>query len=413
MATEITVPRLGWSMDEGTFVEWLKQDGQPVRPGEPLFVLEGDKAAQEVECFDDGVLRIRPDGPAPGDVVAVGQVLGYLVPVNEAAGWEMPARTAVVEAQVAAVESRLESPSGQPALPAENTSARHVRGRIAITPRARRAARQLGVEAAAVRGSGRHGRIRERDILTAAGHRGAGERAAESELLVGLASGRFVPASPHRRTIARRMQAAVQQAAPVTLTARADADRLVAVREAFKRQREPADVPSYEHLLIRLVAKALSDQPQLNACWRDDGVWQFDDVNIAFAVDTPAGLLAPVLRGVPALSLDEIAARSRALVELARGGRLTAEQQQGGTFTLTNLGLYGIDFFTPLLNLPQAAILGVGQIGREPVVRGEAIVPAWRLGLSLTFDHRVLDGAPAARWLQHLCHLIAHVDAAA
>ena len=220
------------------------------------------------------------------------------------------------------------------------------------------------------------------------------------------ASGTQQPVSKIRRTIAQRMLAGVQQTAPVTLTTKVDATQLLALRERLKVERSGGIIPTYTDIFVKLVAAAIPSCPALNACWHNDGVFQYDHINIAMAVDTPSGLVAPVINDVASLSLDAIASQSLTLAEQSRAGTLSQNQLQGGTFTITNLGMFDIDFFTPIINLPQAAILGMGRIVREPVVVGEQVVPGYRLGLSLTFDHRILDGGPAARWLQLLGHML-------
>jgi pyruvate dehydrogenase E2 component (dihydrolipoamide acetyltransferase) len=382
VAIPITVPRLGWTMEQGTFLAWRKQEGEAVRPGEPLFELEGDKAAQEVEALDGGILRIPPDAPRPGDTVPVGAVLGYLLAAGEAPPWEQtPAaapRLAPVPAVAAGTTDRAPAPAAEAA------------ARQAISPRARRVARELDVEWAHLRGTGRTGRIRERDVRAAA----CGERPAV---------GRVVPLTPVRRLIAERMLAGAHAAAPVTLTTRADATNLVNLRGQFKAAAAAGEpVPGYTDFLVKLAAAALREHPHLNASWVEDGIRLHEAIHVGIAVDAEAGLLVPVVRDVPALSLRQVAARSRELIELARARRLTAEQMQGGTFTVSNLGAYGIDAFTPILNLPQCAVLGVGRIRREPAVHENQIVPRDVLTLSLTFDHRVVDGGPAARFLDTL-----------
>jgi pyruvate dehydrogenase E2 component (dihydrolipoamide acetyltransferase) len=348
----VTVPRLGWSMDEGTFVGWLKRDGEAVQPGDLLFSLESDKATEPIEAIDAGILRIPPGGPKPGDKVTVGQTLGELIAEEETSppvgGTESPVR------------------------------------RQAVTPRARRAGRELGVDLNGVRGSGKGGRIRERDVQAVGGTTG----------------GRLVPHTNLRRTIAARMVAGVTQAAPVTLTTRADASNLVNLRDQFKTAGETA--PGYTDLILKLAAAALRQHPMLRAQWREDGLYVPDRVDIALAVDTEAGLLAPVVRGVDRLGLREIVERTRELITLCRSGRITAELMRDATFTVSNLGGLGIDAFTPILHLPQCAVLGVGRIVREPAVVEDKIVPRDRITLSLTFDHRVVDGAPAARFLETL-----------
>ncbi len=462
MPTEITIPRLGWSMEEGTLTEWLKSDGQWVERGEMLFVLEGDKAAQEIESFESGVLRIPPDGPRPGDTVKVGQVIGFLVEQGAAAPFERPA------AERQAVESEPMDPpaiaspppaagpaarrvarelgvdlahatgtgrggrilaadvrhlvagpraSGHPshpgprdALPAEANSASVSAGhylaektspsesprRSVASPRARRIARELGIDWTLLHGTGRGGRVRERDV------RAAAEQAPPAT------------ASSRRRTIADRMVASLRATAPVTLTSRASAANLLNLRAQFKvaaagceASLPEAAAPSLTELLVKLAAAALARHPEINSRWEGEQSVRLSDIHIGVAVDDDSGLVVPVVHDVPKLGVRQIAARLRELVEKARSRRLTADEMSGGTFTITNLGMFGIDAFTPILNPPQTAILGVGAIRREPVILADdRIVPGNLMTLSLTFDHRVIDGAPAARFLRTLVETI-------
>jgi pyruvate dehydrogenase E2 component (dihydrolipoamide acetyltransferase) len=367
-------------MDEGTFAGWLKRDGDRVNRGDALFVLESDKAAEEIEALDAGILRIPPDGPKPGDKVQVGQVLAYLAAEGEAAPLTCGGRQTADAAAPATLV-----PVASPAL-AATTEARR---RPAISPRARRAAAELGVEWIGLRGSGRGGRIRERDVRAAA---------------AGRPQGRLIPHTNVRRAVAARMVAGVTQAAPVTLTTKVDATNLVSLRNQLKAAATAPDdiVPSYTDLVLKRAAAALRRHPLLQARWREDGLFVPDRIDIAIAVDTDAGLLAPVLRAVDQLTLQQVAARSRDLIARARAGRLTADQMRDATFTVTNLGGLGIDAFTPIIHLPQCAVLGVGRVVREPAVLDGRIVPRDMVTLSLTFDHRVVDGAPAARFLATL-----------
>lgn len=405
MPIELTIPRLGWSMEEGVFGEWLKSDGERVRVGEMVYVLEGEKAAHEIEALDAGILCIPPDAPQPGDTVQVGQVVGFLLSAGEPA----PASVRREPVTAAAVTAN------PPAAAAQGMSAAESRGeipaaekratRVAASPRARRRAQELGVDWTQFRGTGRNGRVRERDVLAFADARPSAALPAPRERPP-AAPGRLQPASGIRSTLAQRMLAGVQQTAPVTLTTKVDASALVAFRKQWKASQSPWAVPTYSDMLVKLTAVALGDLPELNACWHAGGVYLYDAIHIALAVDTPSGLLAPVIADAGQLSLAQIAERSRTLLEQARAGTLTAEHLQGGTFTITNLGMFDIDSFTPIINLPQAAILGVGRIVQEPVVREGRIEIGETMSLSLTFDHRVIDGAPAARWLQKLSGLI-------
>ncbi len=207
------------------------------------------------------------------------------------------------------------------------------------------------------------------------------------------------------------MSAGVHQAAPVTLTTKVDASALVIYRERLKRTATGRVVPGYNDILIWLTARALHNLPELNACWHEDGIYTYDAIHIGMAVDTQAGLLAPVIRNADQLTLDQIAEQTRRLIAEARAGQLNQNQLEGGTFTVSNLGMFGIDAFTPILNLPQAGILGIGRIVEEPIVRAGLIEVGHTLTLSLTFDHRVVDGTPAARWLKQLCQQLVSLPA--
>lgn len=382
MTIEIRVPRLGWNMEEGVFIAWLKRDGDAIQPGDPLFTLEGDKAVQDIEATDAGTLRIDPNGPDDGDTIAVGTLLGYLV----AAGETPPFTSVKVGEEKKAVAL---SPAVTMPVQAREEDARPQRTLPAISPRARRVARELGVDWTRLNGSGRTGRVRERDVR-AAGHSTSPSGA------------RPRPLSPTRRAIAARMLTSLRMTAPVTLTTTADATELVSLRTRLKAEAAAKPLPTYTDLIVKLAAHALQAHPALNARWEEDGIVVLQEIHIGIAVDTEAGLLAPVIRDVPSLGLSELAARSRDLVERARSRKLPAEAMEGGTFTVTNLGAFGIDAFTPIINHPECAILGVGRIRRVPAVVDEQIVPRDQVTLSLTFDHRLVDGAPAARFLDSL-----------
>jgi pyruvate dehydrogenase E2 component (dihydrolipoamide acetyltransferase) len=385
MALPITVPRLGWNMEEGVFVEWLKHDGDTVRAGEPLFRLEGDKAVQDIESTDSGILRIAPDAPQPGASVKVGDLLGYLAALGETISFGSPARSTIA----ATAEVRPPSPAVA-AVVAESSLPQVGNDRPAISPRARRVAAELGVNWTQLRGSGRTGRIRERDVRAAAAQRHPDRPAAADQVQ---------PITPTRRLIAERMVSSLRTTAPVTLTTTADATNLVNLRAQFQAMPGDSLVPSYTDCIVKLTACALQAHPLLNARWEEDHIVLVRDIHIGIAVDTESGLRVPVVRDVPALALRQLAARTRDLTERARGGKLTPGEMQGGTFTVSNLGPFGIDAFTPIINHPECAILGVGRIQRLPAVVDNQIVPRDVLTLSLTFDHRIVDGAPAARFL--------------
>lgn len=461
MATEIVMPRLGWTMEEGIFGEWLKQDGEEVKSGDLLFTVESDKATQEVETFENGILRIPPDGPKSGDVIPVGGRMGYIVKPGEAAPFEN---------QPPAQQSANGAPS-QPAatnavaattLPT-NTPAKHVEGMLpTISPRARRVAAELGVDWAELAGSGRTGRIVERDVRAAhalaqtqapavetpaprsaaptvvqvspvaqrmaqaagldLGEIAAqqpGQRIQRQHVEAALAArtaqpsaaspvispaqeeGELVPVSRIRSLIAQRMVESAQSVAAVTLTTEADATDFVALREQLKTSLGSRNllVPSYNDLLIKLTAVALQEHRLLNSSWRGQEIFIPAYVHIGLAVDSEEGLVVPVVRSVESKSVRQIAADTRALIEKVQAHKITPEEMQNATFTITNLGAQQIDAFTPIINPPQCAILGVGRIVKKPAVYQDQVVPRHRVALSLTFDHRIVDGGPAARFL--------------
>jgi pyruvate dehydrogenase E2 component (dihydrolipoamide acetyltransferase) len=423
MAFEIRVPRLGWSMETGVFVRWLKADGDAIKVGDALYELEGEKATQEIEAVDAGVLRIPADAPAPGTELAVGALLGYIAAKDETLpSSETPQKPSVAgEASPAVKAAPVAGPAARRLarelgveLQAVSTNGGRVRSedvRSAVkpqpsreavaTPRARRVARELGVDWKSLGGSGRNGRIREQDVRAATPGAATPGCSASGSL------------SPRRRTIAQRMLTSSQQTAAVTLTTRADATNLVSLRHQFKTTHS-AVVPTYTDVVVKLVAVALAQHPVMAGRLEKGTVVLAgrDELHIGMAVDTQAGLLVPVLRNVAALSLPELAAKSQELVELARSGTLQLEDMSGGVFTVTNLGNFGIDAFTPIINMPETAILGLGAIRREAVVlEDDRIVAGDQITLSLTFDHRLADGAPAARFLQTVVQAIENPSA--
>jgi pyruvate dehydrogenase E2 component (dihydrolipoamide acetyltransferase) len=453
MAIEIVMPRLGWTMQEGIFGEWLKQDGEEVKSGDLLFTVESDKATQEVENFDNGILRIPPDGPKAGDVIPVGGRLGYIVQPGEAVPFETEQPS---ETQQSAPEMIAPAPSSQ-ASRDEQSSTRSVTERDgdrlpAISPRARRVAAELGLEWTQLVGSGRTGRIVERDIRAAYEQQSSaqaptvpdtrisakvspvaqrmaqatgvnlaevaaqkpGQRIQRQDIEAAIAArseapatvtqeavGESVPVSRMRSVIAQRMAESAHTTAPVTLTTEADATEFVALREQLKASHTPRDllVPSYNDLLIKLTSVALQEYPLLNASWRGQEIFIPANVNIGLAVDSEEGLVVPVVRAVESKSVRQIAAETRGLIDKVQAHKISSDELQNGTFTITNLGAYNIDAFTPIINPPQCAILGVGRIVKKPAVYKDEVVPRHRVALSLTFDHRIVDGGPAARFL--------------
>jgi pyruvate dehydrogenase E2 component (dihydrolipoamide acetyltransferase) len=407
MAIAITIPRLGWNMEQGIFLGWLKRDGESVRAGEPLFTLEGDKATEDLEANGGGILRIAAAAPKAGEPIAVGAVIGYLLGAEE----EMPAEHATTKVGAMQPPAAAEARPGFGETVARSTGAprsTHASDRPRSSPLARRLARELGVDWTRLRGSGSTGRIRKLDILAAV-------RQGRVESVVsqpaprddGAPRAQFVPISSRRRAIARRMLESRHSTAPVTLTTTADAANLVNLRAQFKAALTQArEVPGYTDFIVKLTATALRDHPLLHARWDEDRLVIPDEPHVGIAVDTEEGLLVPVIRGAAGLTLGQVAACARDLTQRARERRLRADEMQGGTITITNLGSLGVETFTPIINPPECAVLGIGRITREPVMVGDRVVGREQLTLSLTFDHRIVDGAPAARFLRSLVQLI-------
>jgi len=448
MAHEIRVPRLGWSMEVGTFLRWLKKDGEVVREGDMIYELEGEKAAQEIEAIESGILRIARDAPADGTEIPVGTLLGFLLAEGEA--WSMdgggasvsaassPSASSSSETCDSAMESAVRgaapsSPSArrralQLGVALETVAGSGRRGRITrqdveahaeapanratgqptlggsshtvASPRARRVARELGVDWRGLQGSGRGGRVRELDVRAASSSHGNGNGNGTRALASLPADCEAIPVTKMRRVIAQRMVASRAATVPVTLTTLVVADRLLAARKRY--QQTGGFVPSFNDLLLKIVADALVRHPLLAGRWEETAIVvpKPEGIHVGLAVDTDQGLLVPVVRDVARRSLEQVAQATRELAQRARDGKLALEELQGGVFTLTNLGAMGIDAFTPVINLPESAILGVGAIRREAIVDDEGqVVIGHRLTLSLTFDHRVNDGAPAARFL--------------
>lgn len=443
MITEIILPKLGQTMEEGTIVEWIKREGDAVRRDEILFTVETDKAVMEVEATADGFLRKI--------LVPVGQT----VPVLAAVALLTPTANEDISSYHAA-QAHTEEGMAVPPVQRPGVLPPEAPGRLIASPRARKAAREKGIDLSLVAGTGPGGRIVEHDVLTSAAAQApalpaASPRAtplaakAAQALGVDLAavpptgvSGRIVkadveaavrptppfpaglpaaeiqpssiPVAGLRRIIAERMATSHQAAARVTLVTEADATALVDAREQLKAavEAEWGFAPGYNDLLAIIVTRALLEFPYINARLSADAqtIERLPQVNLGIAVDTERGLLVPVIRDAGRKGLRALGAEFRTLVERARTGKSLPDDLTGGTFTITNLGMYDIDAFTPIINLPEAAILGAGRIQARPAVYGGQIVARQMWTLSLSFDHRLVDGAPAARFLQRIKRLV-------
>ena len=387
MANEVKLPRLGQGMEAGTITKWLKSVGDTVAKGEPLFEIDTDKVTQEVEADHAGVLlKIElAEGEAP-----VGQTIGWI----GAAGEEVQAAPAKVAATPEPEKVSDPRPVSDTVKDAASTTAANG-GRIKASPLARRIARERGIALESLRGTGPDGRIVAEDVER-------GEIATPRPAAGAVPTGEVesVPLTSIRKTIARRLTAAWQ--APVfQLTVSADMTR---ANELVARARElnPDVRVTVTDLLAKVSAQALMRHRDVNVQFADDALLRFPTANIGIAVAAPQGLVVPVIQSAERLALAEVAAARGEIVGRARDNKLTAQDLEGGTFTISNLGMFGIEQFVAVINPPQAAILAVGATIDTPVARDGAVIVRPILTMTLTVDHRAVDGAAGADFLRTL-----------
>jgi pyruvate dehydrogenase E2 component (dihydrolipoamide acetyltransferase) len=390
VATEVILPRLGQGMESGTIVRWLKSEGEAVEKGEPLFELDTDKVTQEVEAEAAGVLL--KIAVAEGEV-PVGQTVAFI----GAKGEDVPEVAPAPEESGAAHQAPAEAePPAETQVPGTGLS-QSTNGRIKASPLARRMARERGIELSGVRGTGPDGRIVAEDVERAE----AGGPPPLVDTGPNLWTGtQRVPLTNIRKTIARRLTEAWQ--IPVfQLQASADMTR-VNTLVAKLRERDPEVRVTVTDVLTKVCAQALMRHREVNAEFTEDAILLHPSANIGLAVAAPQGLVVPVIRDAHLLPLSVIARQRSDLVGRARENKLRAEDLEGGTFTISNLGRYAVESFTAVLNPPQAAIVAVGATEERVVpVDGEMVVRPV-VTLTGTFDHRAVDGAPAAAFLQTL-----------
>jgi pyruvate dehydrogenase E2 component (dihydrolipoyllysine-residue acetyltransferase) len=422
VATEVKLPRLGQGMESGTIVRWLKAEGEAVAKGEPLYELDTDKVTQEVEAEAAGVLLkiVVADGEVDvGETVAVigaqDEDVSEILAGAQGGNGGAPAPSGAPEGPAAGVEADVEAragaaaglPSGsEPQSPIETEEperappADRAGERVKASPLARRIARERGVDLASVSGTGPEGRVIAEDVETAASRPPAAAATAAAAPSPPAGEAEVVELTSTRRTIARRLTDAWQ--APVfQLSVTADASRLVATREQLVELLREGDVkPTVNDVLTRLVAAALMRHRPVNAHFTDGKVLRFPSANVGIAVAAPSGLVVPVIRDADRKSVLEIAADRSDLVTRARSGKLQLADLENGTFTVSNLGMYGIEQFIAVLNPPQVAILAVGSIeDRAVAIEGELTV-APTLTMTLTCDHRAIDGSEGAEFLR-------------
>ncbi|MCS6964717.1 MAG: 2-oxo acid dehydrogenase subunit E2 [Thermoflexus sp.] len=421
MPVPVIMPKFEMAQESGKVLRWLKQEGDAVAKGEAILEVETDKVAMEVEAPASGTLvGIRV---GPGEVVPIGQPIAFILLPGEvwtAAPTPSPApspgtprATPLAErlAQAHGVDLAAvlgTGPGGRVTKAdvemylARQRMEEAPKGAVRAVPAARRLARELGVDLREVKGTGPGGRIQSADVLRAAE---AIPRAAEAEALPRPALRRRVPLTGMRRAIAERMLRSVREAPQFTVSVDVEMGRTLAMVEDLSAwaEREEGVRVTLTALLIRACAWALRRHPSLNATLEGEEILEWEEVNIGVAVAVPEGLVVPVVPGADRKGLIEIARALEEKATRAREGRLRPEDLQGGTFTLSNLGMYGVDRFTAILNPPQAAILAVGRVAKRPVVEeGDRVEVRSMATFTLTADHRIVDGVQAARFLDDL-----------
>ena len=426
-AYEVVMPKLGLIMTEAQLLEWHKQEQEWVEQGETLFSLESEKSVIEIEAPASGYVKI---------LVPEGDTVPVMTPValidSEGAGaTEIPKdkpaskqKTTPKPAVVAQSPNEIQTFKGLRATPKARYLARQrglsltgldgsgPRGMIVssdletakkqttavnATPVARKMAQDCGLDLAQVAGTGPGGPITRNDVSDAIA------KLVQSKTAVSPPASHGIALTGLRGVIAERLSASWNERPQVSLMTEVDATRIIAARQSLK---ENGRKVSYNAFLVLASAKALKEQPHLNVCLTESGLVQYETINIGVAVDTERGLMVPVLHETDQKSLQEIDAQLIDLFERTLESRLLPDEYTGGSFTITNLGAFGVDTFTPIINPPEVAILGVGRIKPKPVAIGGGLVVREMVTLSLSFDHRLIDGAPAARFLQRIAELI-------
>lgn len=442
MPREIYLVKVGMTMTEGMVSEWFIADGAEVKKGEMLYALETEKVNLDVDAEADGIVKHVVEvgiNMEPGDVV------GYIFEPGETVEDVLSnpgAASATPESQSDVTQAEVQPVAAPAAAPVASV----VPGQIKSSPAARRLARELGVAISELSGSGPGGRIIERDVAAAgknpaaaANHlakdikasplakriaaergidlgrvqgTGPGGRIVQSDLDQPLSSqlapavgsgpqaGEIIPLKGMRKTIAQRMHKSLMDSAQLTMDMSANMDDTVKLRGQLISEWKGVSRPSFTDLVVKATAKALKLHPQMNSQMSSDGIHLISEVHIGIAVALPEGLVVPVIRNADQLDLKDLAIESARLAKAAKEGTLGLDDYAGGTFTISALGMYGVDSFTPIINQPQSGILGVNQIFDGLAWDGDTPVKQKQMNLSLTWDHRVLDGAPAAEFLQ-------------
>ena len=436
MATKVFMEALSPTMEEGRLVKWLKNEGDAIKSGDVLAEVETDKAIMELVARGDGILRKRL--LAEGGTAPVSSLIGVIAAADEnidalvggAAGGDSPAKDAAeggapvkdgaevpraatadtkaaqppADAAAAATAPAEPAPS-QPPVQTPAPSARTEGGRTKSSPLARRIAGERGVDIGGVTGSGPGGRVIRKDVEAAAAAPARSAPAARPSAPSSGADYTDAPLTQIRKTIARRLAESIGPVPTFYLTAEFDMERVAEMRTAMAEMGDEFRV-SFNDIILKAVSTALAQHPECNAHWLGDGIRTWHRVHLGMAVAIDEGLITPVIFDAHLKTLSEIGAESRDLAKRARERKLKPDEYSGSTFSVSNLGMFGIDHFTAIINPPEAGILAIGSIEERPVILKGEVTIRRRLRVTMSCDHRVIDGATGARFLQTLRRLI-------
>jgi pyruvate dehydrogenase E2 component (dihydrolipoamide acetyltransferase) len=427
MATQVIMPKLSPTMEEGQLSRWLKKEGDKVSMGEPLAEIDTDKATMEMQALGNGVLRkilIQEGESAPlGQLIAIiGEPDEDISSLTSQAPASQPAKAAAPS-----TEKKEEAEEPKPAKPAEvettagdngsqaaATIPQSATGRLIVSPLAARMAAESGIDLRSVNGSGPGGRIIKRDVEGLIGQQGSAAQAAaapkqthlravgspaQKSAITAASAYRDEPASEMRRTIAKRLVTSLGPVPHFFLTTEIEMDRAAEMRSGINAL-DPDLKISINDIIIKVAAAALLQHSQVNASFQDKVVRYYEHADIGVAVAIEEGLITPIIRSADQKSLSEIASEVRDLAGRARERKLKPEEYMGATFSISNLGMFGIDEFTAVINPPEGAILAIGAMSPKPVVRDNAVVVRQMMRVTMSCDHRVIDGATGAKFLQ-------------
>lgn len=414
---KVEMPKMGDTMEEGKILHWIKKEGDQVKKGEPLAEVETDKVNIEIEAFASGVLRkiLVSEGASAPIGAAIALIGSPDEPLPNSPGGNGSASASQQSSSTVAIATQTASPSPM--------SDHKGLERIFISPIARRMATENQLDYARIAGTGPNGRIIKMDVEAALAQKSAPSTVSPvtqsapvflptpEPVPTSIETGEVVeiPLSAMRRTIAKRLSQSMQTAPHFYVTSVIDTGKLTDLRQQINEyaanEPEPVKI-SFNDLIVKAVARALAHMPQMNVSFAEDRLIQKKQVNIGVAVALEQGLIVPVLRNADRLSILEIARETRRLAEAAREGKLRSEEFSGGTFTVSNLGMFDVESFTAVINPPESAILAVGSITPTPAVVDGQVVVRDRMKVTLSSDHRAIDGAIAARFLQEVKRLL-------